>query len=82
MVQPIALLWTISIFKSPKHSGETFIFFFVSSIFFHFFFFLLPKFCSDKFLVTTKPIVLKFKDMVDMDVKFFKRVSKFNMLGL
>ena len=43
----------------------------------HFFFFP-PKFCKDKFSVTTGQIVLKFWDMVHMDVKLCK-VSKFKM---
>ena len=34
----------------------------------------------DEFSVTTERIVLKFWDMVDMDVKLCKMVSKFKML--
>ena len=37
------------------------------SYFFYFFFFP-PKFCLNKFLVTSVPIVLKLWDMVDMGV--------------
>ena len=36
--------------------------------------------CPDKFSVTTGWTVLKFGDMVDMDVKLCNRVSKFKML--
>ena len=43
----------------------------------HFFFPL--KFCRDEFLVTTRLIVLKFGDMIDMDMKFCKKISKFKM---
>ena len=34
------------------------------------------KFCLDGFSVTTGQIVLKYGDMIDMDMKFCKRVSK------
>ena len=43
------------------------------------FFFFPPKFCLDEFSVTTKRIVLKFGDMIDIDMKLCKRVSKFKM---
>ena len=48
-------------------------------LFFHFFFFL-SKFCSAEFSLTTGWVVLKFGDMVDMDVKLCNRVSKFKMI--
>ena len=32
-----------------------------------------PKFCPDEFTVITCRIVLKFKDMIDMDMKFCKK---------
>ena len=38
------------------------------------------KFCLDYFSLTTKRIVLKFGDIVDMDVNLCKRVSKFKIL--
>ena len=38
-----------------------------------------PKFYPEEFSVTTGRIVLKFRDMVDMDVKLSTRVSKFKM---
>ena len=47
--------------------------------FFFCFFFFLPKLCPDEFSVTTGRIVLKFGDMLDMDVKLCNRVSKFKM---
>ena len=54
-------------------------FLFFSFLFFLHFFFFRPKFCPDEFSVTTGLIVLKFGDMLDMDVKLCNRVSKFQM---
>ena len=72
---------SIWIFKSPKRSGETLFLlrFFVLFFFFFHLFFFPPKFCPQEFSVTTGRIVLKFWDMVDMDVKLCKRVSKSKM---
>ena len=39
----------------------------------------MPKLCLDEFSVTTGWVVLKFRDMVDMDMKLCKNVSKFKM---
>ena len=36
----------------------------------------MPKFCLDKFSVTTGWIVLNFGDLMDMNMKFCNRVSK------
>ena len=76
----------VSLIKTPKRSGETYCFcsvFFLFFLFFFFFchfFFFPPKFCLDEFSVTTGRIVRKFWDMVDMDVKLCKKVSKFKIL--
>ena len=43
-------------------------------------FFFLPKFCLNEYSVTAGQIVLKFGEMVDMDVKLCYSVSKFKML--
>ena len=36
-----------------------------------------PKFCLDYFSLTTKRIVLKFRDIVDMDVKLCKILDSY-----
>ena len=59
--------------------GDLFLLHFFLLFFYHFMFFFPSKFCPEKFSVTTRQIVLKFWDMVDMDVKLCKRVSKFKM---
>ena len=49
------------------------------------FLFLFAQILSERVTIGTGRIVLKFGDMVDMvdmDVKLCKRVSKFEMLGL
>ena len=57
------------ILKSPKPSGKTL-------FLLHFlFFFFLAKFSLDEFSVITGGIVMKFGDMVDMDVKLCNMVS-------
>ena len=43
-------------------------------------FFFPPKFRPGEFSITTRLIVLKFEDMVDMDVKLCNKVSKSKML--
>ena len=67
----------------PNEVGRLIVFalFLIILFFFFHFFFFPPKFCSDKFSVTTGRIVLKFGDMVNMDVKLCKRLSKFKMSG-
>ena len=45
-------------------------------------FLFTPKFCLNEFSVTTGQIYLKFGDMVGMDVKLCKRVSKDSKAGL
>ena len=49
-------------------------------LFFSYFFFFPSKFCLNEFSVITEQIVLRFPDMVYMDVKLCNRVSKFKML--
>ena len=39
----------------------------------------MSEFFAHKFSVTTRQIVLKVEDMVNMDVKLCKKVSKFKM---
>ena len=64
------------IFKSPKQSGKTYCFCSVSSSSFSY----LPKFGLAEISKTTRRIVLKFGDMVDMDVTLRYSVLKFEML--
>ena len=53
---------------------------FLLCFFFFYFFFFPPKFSLGKFSVTIGGIVLKVGDMIDTDMKFFKRVSKLKMV--
>ena len=85
------LVKTLWIFESPKRSGGhidfspfllliIILFFYFFFFFFLFFFFFFPsKFCSDEFSVAAGQIVLKFEDLVDMEVKLCNRVSKFKI---
>ena len=69
--------WVIN---SPKGSAETmFLLCFFLLFFFFYLVFFPPQFCPNEFSVTTGRIVVKFGDMVDMDVKMCKSFSKFKM---
>ena len=55
-----------------------FFFFLLLLLLFHFFF-IPPKFYQEELSVTFRQIVMKPGDMVDMDEKLCKKVSKFKM---
>ena len=71
---------TFGFLSLPNEVGDLLILvrFFVYFFFFSFFFFP-PKLYSDEYSVAAGRIVLKFEDLVDMEVKLCNRVSNFKI---
>ena len=63
LVFGLAKYWKYK-FKSPK------LLFWLGFFLLFFLFFFPPIFCLDKFSVTTGQMDLKFRDVIDMDMKF------------